>query len=119
MRSEMRTVCLSKGTGSSLFVSERHHGIDPHGAPRRQVGREQRDGKKQERDADERDAVDGVDSIEHSAQQIRGSERQTHSDNNPASTGRALSRSMRMRTSRFFAPRAMRMPTSRVRRTTI
>jgi hypothetical protein len=46
-----------------LFVSDCHHRIDTHGAPGRQVSREQRDGEKQERDADERDAVNDVDTF--------------------------------------------------------
>ena len=53
-----------------LFVSESHDGIDPHSFPRRYIRREQRDRQKQQRDAGECDAVDRVESIEYSAQQI-------------------------------------------------
>ena len=49
------------------LVSERDDRINPHGAPGWQVGREQGDNEKQERDADERDAVDDVDPIENTA----------------------------------------------------
>ncbi len=71
---------LSPQKQFQLFVSERHHGIDPHSPPRRQVGSEQRDAEKQEGDADEGDAIDGVESIEHAAQQIRGSNGETYTD---------------------------------------
>jgi hypothetical protein len=50
-----------------LFVSERDDRINRHGAPGRQVSREQGNSEKQERDADERDAVDDIDPIENAA----------------------------------------------------
>src|SRR5580704_4029903 len=62
------------------FVSERHNGIDAHGSPGGWVSGKQCDGQKQEGDPDEREAIDGMESIEDAAQQIRGSNSENHSD---------------------------------------
>jgi hypothetical protein len=54
----------------NLFVSERDNWINSHRAPGWQVGGDQGDGEKQDRDANERDAIDDVDPIEYAAQQV-------------------------------------------------
>ena len=52
-----------------LFVPERHHGIDTHGAPGRRPGGEQRNKQEYQGSSEKRDGVEGVESVEDPAQQ--------------------------------------------------
>ncbi len=112
--------CRSQGARASLlFISKRHHWIDTHGSPRGRVRRDQGDQRNQESYTHEGHAVDRVYPIERAAQQVRLSNRQAHSDKQARDHEPETFAQYRWRMSRFWAPIAIRIPTSRVRRTTM
>ena len=72
------------------FVAQRRHGVDTHGAARRDIRSEQRDERKKHSDTDECDWVRGADSKKETGQKARDDEgcsnANAHAENREPST---------------------------------